>query len=130
MAVMNPNARRLSMVQVNGIPATALQRLEDITTATIPVATLKQEPIELSQSNPSLVFGQSYDGLDYLDFASLVLASGDPVTLVRHRGCPEAGTEICVATQPEQASQLIDRTCEYLNISTADLVWIHPSVQH
>jgi hypothetical protein len=117
------------MVQVNGIPTMELQRLEDITTATTPVATLKQEPIELSQNNPSLVFRQSYDGLDYLDFASLLLSSGDQVTLVRHYGCPETGTEICVATVPEQSAQLIDQTCQYLNISTADLVWVHPSVQ-
>jgi hypothetical protein len=123
---MNPNSRRFSMVQVNGIPTTALQRLEDITAAITPVATLKQEPTELSQNNSSLVFRQSYDGLDYLDFASLTLPSGDRVTLVRHHGCPATGTEICAAVQPEQAAQIIQRTCEYLNISTADLVWVQP----
>jgi hypothetical protein len=117
------------MVQsVDNIPNTELQRLEESTTATISVAMLKQEPIELAQNNPNLVFRQSYDGLDYLDFASLILPSGDRVTLVRHRGCPVAGTEICIEMLPEQAAQIVDRTCEYLNISTTDLVWIHPLV--
>ncbi len=109
--------------------ATELMHLEEITSATVPVAMLKQEPIEISCLNPELTFRLSYDGLDYLDFVSLTLHSGDQVTLVRHHGCPEPGTEICVATKPENASQIIDRTCEQLNINKADLVWVHPVIQ-
>jgi hypothetical protein len=118
------------MVQsVSNKSVTELVHLEEITSATIPVAMLKQEPIEISQINPDLTFQLSYDGLDYLDFVSLTLHSGDLVTLVRHHGCPEAGTEICVATKPENAAEIIDRTCEYLNINKADLVWVHPVIQ-
>jgi hypothetical protein len=118
------------MIQsLNNLPATELIRLEDITDATTAVAMLKQEPIELARNDSGLVFQLSYDGLDYLDFASFTLPTGEPVTLVRHHGCPESGTEICVATLPEKAVQVIDRTCEYLKISKEDLVWIHPAIQ-
>jgi hypothetical protein len=108
---------------------TEMVRLEDVTFATTPVAMLRQEPNELSQSNAGLVFRLAYDGLDYLDFASLTLLSGDDVSLVRHHGCPQAGTEICVATKPENAAQIISGTCESLKISKSDLLWIHPSIQ-
>jgi hypothetical protein len=118
------------MVQsLNSPPATELIRLEDLTDATTVVAMLKQEPIELTQNDSRLIFQLSYDGLDYLDFASFTLNTGEFVTLVRHHGCPEAGTEICVATLPEKAAQVIDRTCEHLKISKEDLVWVHPSIQ-
>ncbi len=109
-------------------PAIELVRLEDLSNATTPVAMLRQEPIELAQRNGDIKFKLSYDGLDYLDFASLTLDSGENITLVRHHGCPESGTEICVATQPENAAQLIDRTCEFLHLSKTDLIWVHPEV--
>lgn len=109
-------------------PVTELVRLEDLSEATTPVAMLRQEPIELAKSNDDIEFKLSYDGLDYLDFASLTLHSGESITLVRHHGCPEAGTEICVATKPENAAQLIDRTCEFLNLSKTDLIWVHPEI--
>jgi hypothetical protein len=118
------------MIQSTSYPSTTdLSRLEDITTATTPVAMLKQEPIELSQNNPHLIFSQSYDGLDYLDFVTLTLPTGENITLVRHHNCPAAGTEICIATKPENATELIDRTCEFLRIGKKDLVWIHPAIQ-
>lgn len=109
-------------------PVTELVRLEDLSDATTPVAMLRQEPIELVQSNHDIEFKLSYDGLDYLDFASLTLRSGENITLVRHHGCPEPGTEICVATKPENAAVLIDQTCEFLNLNKTDLIWVHPEI--
>jgi hypothetical protein len=109
---------------------TELKRLEDITMATITVAMLKQEPNEIVQKNASLnlLFKPAYDGLDYLDFASLNLPSGEEITLVRHHSSPQSGTEICVSYISSSTTQAIDRTCQLLNIAKTDLIWVDPSI--
>jgi hypothetical protein len=118
-----------SMLDTSKTATAELVMLEDLTTATTPVAMLKQEPSKLSQDNANLIFQLAYDGLDYLDFAALTLPSGDDVALVRHHGCPQSGTEIWVKIAPENSAQLIEWTCESLNTSKTDLVWIHPAIQ-
>jgi hypothetical protein len=105
-----------------------LTNLEDITPATMTVAMLKQEPHDL-QTNNGLVFRSGYDDLDYLDFAMLTLPSGHDVTLVRHKGSPQPGTELCVRSDLDAVASVIRETCAFLNINESSLQWIHPTVE-
>jgi hypothetical protein len=104
-----------------------LINLEDITPATMTVAMFEQEPHDF-QINNSLVFRSGYDDLDYLDFAMLTLPSGQDVTLVRHKGSPQPGTELCVRSNLDTVASVIRETCTFLNINESNLQWIHPSI--
>jgi hypothetical protein len=105
-----------------------LINLEDITPATMTVAMFDREPHDL-QTNNGLVFRSGYDDLDYLDFAMLTLPSGHEVTLVRHQGSPQPGTELCVRSDLNTVAEVISETCRFLNINEANLQWIHPSIE-
>ena len=70
-----------------------------------------------------------YDDLDYLDFAMLTLPSGHDVTLVRHQGSPQPGTELCVRSDLDTVAAVIRETCTFLNINTSNLQWIHPTIE-
>ncbi len=105
-----------------------LINLEDITPATMTVAMFEQEPHDF-QINNSLVFRSGYDDLDYLDFAMLTLPSGHDVTLVRHKGSPQPGTELCVRSDLDTVASVIREACAFLNITKSDLQWIHPSIE-
>jgi hypothetical protein len=105
-----------------------LINLEDITPATMTVAMFEQEPHDF-QINNSLVFRSGYDDLDYLDFAMLTLPSGHDVTLVRHKGSPQPGIELCVRSDLENVASVIRETCAFLSINESSLQWIHPTVE-
>jgi hypothetical protein len=105
-----------------------LINLEDITPATMTVAMFDREPHDLSE-NTDLVFRLGYDDLDYLDFAMLTLPSGRDVTLVRHQGSPQPGTELCVRSNLEDVASVIRETCAFLSINESSLQWIHPSIE-
>ena len=107
---------------------TTLINLEDATPATMTVAMFKQEPHDF-QANNVLVFRSGYDDLDYLDFAMLTLPSGHGVTLVRHKGSPQPGTELCVRSDLDTVTSVIHETCTFLNITKSDLQWIHPMIE-
>lgn len=110
------------------ITNTTLINLEDITPATMTVAMFDREPQDF-QINNGLVFRSGYDDLDYLDFAILTLPSGHDVTLVRHQGSPQPGTELCVRSDLENVASVILETCAFLNITKFDLQWIHPTIE-
>jgi hypothetical protein len=113
-----------------------LINLEDITPATMTVAMFDREPHDL-QTNNGLVFRSGYDDLDYLDFAMLTLPSGHDVTLVRHQGSPQPGTELCVRSSLDDGQALnldtvaavIRETCMFLNIDESSLQWVHPTIE-
>jgi hypothetical protein len=105
-----------------------LTNLEDITPATMTVAMFKQEPHDF-QANNGLIFRPGYDDLDYLDFAMLTLPSGHDVTLVRHKGSPQPGTELCVRSDLENFALVTRETCAFLNIDESSLQWIHPTIE-
>jgi hypothetical protein len=109
--------------------ATEILRLEQMTDALTSVALLKQEPKELSEKNNSIIFKESYDELDDLDFAAVNLNTGEKVSLIRHRRRPQGGTAICVAVVPEKAGGIIQETCNMLGVTSQDLIWIHPTIQ-
>ena len=110
------------------ITDTTLMNLEDATPATMTVAMFDREPHDF-QANNGLVFRSGYDDLDYLDFAILTLPSGHDVTLVRHKGSPQPGTELCVRSDLENVASVIRETCAFLNITKFDLQWIHPTIE-
>jgi hypothetical protein len=105
--------------------------LGEATFATMPVAVLQLEPNELTKTR-FLNFREGFDDLDYLVFATLFLPSGREVTLVRHINAPSPGTEVCVVPDeksiaPHQESALtIIETVKTLNLTMANLSWIHP----
>jgi hypothetical protein len=110
------------------IANTALINLEDLTPATMTVAMFDREPHDLT-ANTDLVFRSGYDDLDYLDFAMLTLPSGHDVTLVRHQGSPQSGTELCVRPNLENVAAVIHETCAFLSINESSIQWIHPDIQ-
>jgi hypothetical protein len=59
----------------------------------------------------------------------LALPSGHDVTLVRHKGSPQPGTELCVRSDLDTIASVIREACMFLNISESDLQWIHPSIE-
>jgi hypothetical protein len=113
---------------MTAITDTTLINIEDVTPATMTVAMFKQEPHDFPTNN-GLVFRSGYDDLDYLDFAMLTLPSGHDVTLVRHKGSPQPGTELCVRSDLENVASVIRETCAFLNITKSDLQWIHPTIE-
>ena len=108
------------------ITDTTLINIEDFTAATVTVAMFKQEPHDF-QTNNGLVFRSGFDDLDYLDFAILNLPSGHEVTLVRHQGSPQPGTELCVRFDLDIVAAVIRETCTFLNINESSLQWTHPN---
>jgi hypothetical protein len=111
--------------------------LGEATIATIPVAVLRMEPDDLTRTGV-LSFREGFDDLDYLVFAMLSLPSGREVTLVRHANAPSPGIEVCVVpsekaiasslrtvTHQESALAILE-TVKTLNLTVADLSWIHP----
>jgi hypothetical protein len=105
-----------------------LIRLEELTLATTAVAMFRQEPHELSKLHPNLVFRPAYDGLDNLNFTILTLPSGESVALVRHVGCPQPGTELCVAVKPQSSAKIVKQALEFLAMTSADFIWVHPDL--
>lgn len=110
------------------ITDTVLINLEDVTPATMTVAMFAQEPHDF-QTNNGLVFRSGYDDLDYLDFAMLTLPSGHEVTIIRHKGSPQPGTELCVRSDLENVASVIHETCAFLSINESSFQWIHPTIE-
>jgi hypothetical protein len=102
-----------------------LVQLEDLVAETALVATIRQEPAQISKSN-HLEFQESYDDLDYLVFATLVLSLGCQVNLVRHLHSPEPGIEICVGYDRLDISRVLAETLNAMNLTVNDLTWVHP----
>jgi hypothetical protein len=99
--------------------------LGEATIATMPVAVLRMEPDELTRKGV-LSFCEGFDDLDYIVFATLLLPSGREVTLVRHANAPSPGTEVCVVPDEKAIVLTIIETLKTLNLTVADLSWIHP----
>jgi hypothetical protein len=102
-----------------------LVQLEDLVAETALVATIRQEPVEISKSN-NLEFQESYDDLDYLVFATLSLPFGCQVSLVRHLNSPEPGIEICVRYNQPNIPTVLAETLNAMNLTVDDLTWVHP----
>ncbi|PSB04260.1 hypothetical protein [Merismopedia glauca] len=101
-----------------------LVQLEDLVAETVLVAMIRQEPAEISRSN-NLEFKESYDDLDYLVFATLVLPFGSQVSLVRHLHSPEPGIEICVRYNQPNIPTVLAETMNAMNLTVDDLTWVH-----
>jgi hypothetical protein len=101
-----------------------LINLGEVTFATKPIAVFRLEPNELATAR-CLNFREGFDDLDYLVFATLFLPSGCEVTLVRHTSAPSPGTEVCVVPEQKEIELTILETIKTLNLTAADLSWIH-----
>lgn len=110
---------------MTAIKSQNLVRLEDNIAETKLVAIVKQEPAEITALN-NLEFSPSFDDLDYLIFATLLLPSGDRISLIRHDNTPSPGTEICVRHNQRKIGLVIKEALAEMSLSDQDLTWIHP----
>lgn len=105
-----------------------------------PVAKVGLEPDELV-ARTSLMFQDTFDGLDFLQLAVIDLDSGRRIALVRHREPSLPGTLIYVLPQQftsatalpsvmsaidEHQEALIEETLRTLGLMNAEVVWRRP----
>jgi hypothetical protein len=105
-----------------------LTRFEELVREIDLVATVKFLPSHFVKSN-QLEFVSSYDDLDYLTFTSVVLPSGNKVTLLRHQNAPYDGSEIRIDPGLSSPSEILIEAMDFLNLSLDDLDWIHPHIK-
>lgn len=104
-------------------------QIEDIILETASVAMIQQDVPEIS-AHSNLEFEESYDDLDSLVYAILTFSHlKSRVALVRHLNSPTPGIEICVCHDAENIALLINETLRKLDLTSEDLIWIHPSIQ-
>lgn len=83
---------------------------------------LRQSPEEL-QAKLRIQFSEGYDNLDSLSYAILKTADGKWFTLLRHRGSPAPGTEICVDLGYDVDYCELDEALTAIGIPRADRTW-------
>jgi hypothetical protein len=105
-----------------------LVALSDMTSATMPVAVLSQEPDELTKQ-VSIQFSEGFDDLDYITFAAFSLPSGSSVALVRHQNSPNSGVEVCVVPSNPSITATLKEVLEALKLSGETFLWIHPAYE-
>lgn len=108
-------------------PQSQLVRFDEIYPETKAIAVLRQEPPELKKQG--FQFHEAYDDLDYLVFLETTLQSGHRVALIRRKHSPNPGTEICVVPNETAVVAILLEVIQFLNLSTADLSWIHPQYE-
>ncbi len=87
-------------------------------------AVLRFEPWEISK-RCGLSFARSHDDLDFTDVAMARPArSRTAFALVRHLGCPAAGTELWIQDRVRDTRLGIAGALTSLGLSTRDLVWV------
>jgi tetratricopeptide (TPR) repeat protein len=67
-----------------------------------------------------------YDDLDELQLAFLTLSSGQTVTLGEYLNSPQPGTSLYVDADMQDISQIIIESCQQLQISAPEVLWLHP----
>ena len=105
-----------------------LIRFEDSIPETKLVAMIRQE-IEDISSLSQLEFTESYDDLDYLVFATLILPSQSRVALVRRQNSPQPGIEIYVKHDRDNTLEIIQEALSEMNLTLKDFTWIHPEYE-
>jgi hypothetical protein len=103
-----------------------LVALSDMTSATMPVAVLSQEPDELTKQ-VSIQFSEGFDDLDYITFAAFSLPSGSSVALVRHQNSPKPGIEVYVVPNDHDVDATLKEVLRTLKLSPEAFSWIHPA---
>ncbi len=103
-----------------------IDRFEEITNATMPVAFLSINPDEL-EKRAKLHFRKGYDDLDYLRFAMVELPT-DVFSLVYHERSPELGVELCIDPQCQNISAIIQSAIELLKIEPKHIRWLKESM--
>jgi uncharacterized protein YjbI with pentapeptide repeats len=104
-------------------PTQQLVQLEDIIPETSLVAMIRRDMRTLSEIH-NLELKQSYDDLDYLEYAILPLSLDRRVSLLSHKHSPEPGVEICVRHDQQDISTVLYETFVKLNLTLDDLTWI------
>lgn len=105
-----------------------LIRFEELVREIDLVATVKSSPAHFAESH-QLELISSYDDLDYLTFANVVLPSGNKVTLLRHQNAPYEGSEIRINPRSSSPSNILIEAMNVLGISSDDISWIHPHLK-
>jgi hypothetical protein len=109
-------------------PTQKLTQLEDLIPETNVVATLEQDVATISKLN-NLEFRSSYDDLDFLVFALLLLHSDIRVALVCHQNAPIPSIEVCMRHDLQNVGDAIAQTLDRLNLTPEDITWIDPQYE-
>lgn len=89
----------------------------------MPIFIVALEPCDFER-RWGVAFDESFDNLDYLKVAVLQTNDGLRISLIRHRGSPTPGTDVCVPEKvfghnPAIAAEVMDA----LKIHPEDVVW-------
>ena len=103
-------------------------RFEELVREIDLVATIKFSPAYFVKSHQFKLIS-SYDDLNYLTFASVVLPSGNKVTLLRHQNAPYEGSEIRIDPSLSSPSRILAEAMDFLNLSLNDINWVHPHIK-
>jgi hypothetical protein len=103
-----------------------IDRFEEITCATMPVAFLSIDLDEL-EKRAKLRFHKGYDDLDYLRFAVVELPA-DIFSLVYHERSPELGVKLCINPRCQNISATIQSAIELLKIEPKYIRWLKESM--
>jgi hypothetical protein len=101
-------------------------RFDEQFAQTDPIAVLSLNVTQLLAMNPLLVFHDSWDDLDYLQYCMLDVFPGSQVALVCHERSPVPGVDICINPAESNPSRLLVSALCHLNLTTHNLSWIHP----
>jgi hypothetical protein len=101
-------------------------RFDEKFTQTYPIATLSLDISQIVAKNPTLIFQDSWDDLDYLKYCMVEVVSGSKVALVSHNGSPVPGIDICINPKEDNLSRLLVSALCHIGMTTQDLTWMHP----
>ena len=89
----------------------------------VPITMIAADPADL-ESRRGIRFDDSFDNLDYVKVAVVQLQDGPRLTLLRHRGSPVPGIELC-AVDASPASYDAAQTLVTM-LGPLEIVWRRP----
>ncbi len=89
----------------------------------MPVLVVALEPSDFEQ-RLGVTFHDSFDNLDYLKVAVLQMPGGPRIAIIRHRGSPTPGTDICLSEAVfDRNPAIVAQVLETLDVRGEDIVW-------
>jgi hypothetical protein len=86
-----------------------------------PVALIRREPGQLAEQF-GFIFVEDVDDVDYLQYSTIRLASGEPILLMRHRSSPVEGIEV-YADSAANVEEVVSNIRADLELTSGDFTW-------